>query len=118
MFNFDNWVPAQWGKVEKVHATFENMDKDIAYLPVFYIKGRTISASTPFWLKSNATMRSLSASKKKGQNRDFVVSVKGSELWGMKNGKKDKPCRDTHRSITEFFSMKMEISYSYNNILT
>lgn len=104
VYNYQEWVPIQWGKVEGNQVTFNKMGKDIVYLPTYYINGKNIPAGRPFWLKSDGSIQNLSANGEKGQvvirnyagqvpyneNRKNLTSLKGAELWGMKNGKKDK----------------------------
>lgn len=104
VYNYQNWIPVQWGKTEDKQVTFGKMGKDIVYLPTYYINGKSIPAGKPFWLKSDGTLQILFSNGEKEQvvirnfagqvpfneNRKNLTSLKGSELWGMKNGKKNK----------------------------
>lgn len=106
VYNYQDWIPVQWGKIKDQQVTFDKMGKDIVYLPTYYVKGKSIPAGQPFWLKSDGTLQNLSANGEKGQvvirnfagqvpfneNRKNLTSLKGSELWGMKNGKKINYC--------------------------
>ena len=104
VYNHENWVPVQWGKVKSGQAVFEKMGKDIVYLPVSYKEGRAIPAGVPFWLKADGTRQELKADGARGkvvvrnyagqvpfeENRENLTLLTGCELWGMKDGKRDK----------------------------
>ena len=61
VYNYQDWIPVQWGKIKDQQVTFDKMGKDIVYLPTYYVKGKSIPAGQPFWLKSDGTLQSLSA---------------------------------------------------------
>lgn len=130
VYNFQDWFPIQWGKVEGNHATFRKMGKDVVYLPTYYVKGKNIPAGNPFWLKPDGTIRTLTPTGEKGQvvirsyagqvpfneNRKYLTSLKGSELWGMRNGKKDKllcTITDTLQIEHQLFTIGTTSSYRF-----
>lgn len=130
VYNYQDWIPVQWGKIKDQQVTFDKMGKDIVYLPTYYVKGKSIPAGQPFWLKSDGTLQSLSANGEKGQvvirnfagqvpfneNRKNLTSLKGSELWGMKNGKKDKllyTITDTLQIQHQLFRIDDPMSYRF-----
>ena len=130
VYNFQNWTPIQWGKVEGNHVTFDKMGKDIVYLPTYYTKGMNIPAGDPFLLKTDGTLQYLSPSTEKEQvvirnyggqvpfneNRKYLTSLIGSELWGIKNGKKDKLLciiNDTLQIKHQLFHIKDTTSYRF-----
>ena len=130
VYNYQDWIPVQWGKIKDQQVTFDKMGKDIVYLPTYYVKGKSIPAGQPFWLKSDGTLQSLSANGEKGQvvirnfagqvpfneNRKNLTSLKGGELWGMKNGKKDKllyTITDTLQIQHQLFRIDDPMSYRF-----
>lgn len=130
VYNYQNWVPVQWGKTENKQVTFSNMGKDIVYLPTYYIKGKSIPAGKPFWLKSDGTQQVLSPNGEKEQvvirnfagqvpfneNRKNLTSLKGCELWGMRNGKKDKllyTINDTLQIEHRLFNINASTPYRF-----
>lgn len=130
VYNYQDWIPVQWGKIKDQQVTFDKMGKDIVYLPTYYVKGKSIPAGQPFWLKSDGTLQNLSANGEKGQvvirnfagqvpfneNRKNLTSLKGGELWGMKNGKKDKllyTITDTLQIQHQLFRIDDPMSYQF-----
>lgn len=130
VYNYHNWVPVQWGKTENKQVTFNKMGKDIVYIPTYYIKGKSMPAGKPFWLKSDGTQQILSPNGEKEQivirnfagqvpfneNRKNLTSLTGSELWGMRNGKKDKLLyiiTDTLQIEHRLFCINASTSYRF-----
>lgn len=52
VFNYYEWQPMQWGKIEKGRVTFKGMGKDIVYLPCYYRNGALSYAAEPFLLNA------------------------------------------------------------------
>ncbi len=60
VFNNANWFPVSWGKVSRNKAIFENMGKDVAYLPVKYTNRKGVEAiDDPFILTIKGDVRKL-----------------------------------------------------------
>jgi hypothetical protein len=56
VWNFQNWEPVQWGKIEKNKVVFEEMGKDVIYLPCYYKENTFIHAGEPFLLNQSGEM--------------------------------------------------------------
>jgi hypothetical protein len=56
VFNGFNWQPAWYGKISNNKATFQNMSKGVAYLPMYYESNRLIPAGWPYALGYNNKM--------------------------------------------------------------
>ncbi len=60
VFNNINWSPISWGKVSKRKVRFENMGKDVVYLPVKYINRKGVEAiDDPFILNIKGDVKKL-----------------------------------------------------------
>lgn len=59
VFNYQQWLPVQYGEIRDNQVTFEGMGKDIVYLPAFYRNGEVIPAGAPFHLRPDNTLNSL-----------------------------------------------------------
>lgn len=60
VWNFQEWQPVQWGKIENNKAVFEGMGKDIVYLPCYYENGSLIHAGKPFLLNKTGDIETFS----------------------------------------------------------
>ena len=58
-----NWQPIQWGKIQNKKASFKSIGKDIVYLPAYFINGKIIAASNPFYLDGKGEMTTLKTEK-------------------------------------------------------
>lgn len=102
VFNYQQWVPVQWGKVESDGTTvFHGMGKDMVYLPVYYRNGETVPASDPFRLENDGSIRFLTADEDYGDihlrmltgapahddNRNYLHSFKGIRFEAITDGK-------------------------------
>ena len=104
VYNYWDWTPVQWGKIENGSVTFRQMGRDIVYTPTYYVNGKSIPAGPPFWLQADGSLRLLQPAADKSrvvirnyagqvpfeENRANLASLVGAELWGMKEGRKDK----------------------------
>lgn len=61
VWNFQEWQPVQWGKIEKNKAVFEGMGKDIIYLPCYYKNGSLIYAGKPFLLNQSGEIETFNS---------------------------------------------------------
>ncbi len=61
VFNAGEWRAIHWGKIENNQATFTDMGKDIAYLPVFYLNEELVPAGEPFILQKDNSRKILHA---------------------------------------------------------
>ena len=52
VWNYHDWQPVQWGRIEKNKAVFHGMGKDVVYLPCYYEHGSLSYAGEPFLLNS------------------------------------------------------------------
>ncbi len=65
VFNYGNWTPVQWGRIENKRVTFKGMGRDIVYLPAFYKEGILQYAGNPFILDRTGKIQILSPNKTK-----------------------------------------------------
>ncbi|MFV0417884.1 MAG: discoidin domain-containing protein [Dysgonomonas sp.] len=61
VFDDQKWIPTCWGKKEKKKVTFNDVGRDIAYLPVSYSKEGASSIGYPFILSSEGEKKELLA---------------------------------------------------------
>lgn len=59
VWNFHNWQPVQWGRIEKDKAVFHGMGKDVVYLPCYYEHGSLIHAGEPFLLNTEGVIETF-----------------------------------------------------------
>lgn len=63
VFNDGEWKAIHWAEIKADSAVFKGMGKDIAYLPMFYIKKKLQPAGSPFILQKNGDVLPLKASQ-------------------------------------------------------
>lgn len=61
VFNYNEWKPVQWARIEKGKALFKGMGKDIVYLPGYCKGGQIVPAGEPFLLEQTGNKRVLRA---------------------------------------------------------
>jgi hypothetical protein len=63
---FDNqeWLPVAWSIMDKGNVIFNDLGKNIVYLPMYYEKGRMVPAADPFLLNLNGEVKKIAASQK------------------------------------------------------
>ena len=61
VWNFQEWQPVQWGKIENNKAVFEGMGKDVIYLPCYYNNGSLIHAGKPFLLNQTGEIETFNS---------------------------------------------------------
>ena len=73
---FDNqgWAPVAYGTIENGKATFKDMGRDIAYLPVVYVDGRIKPIAEPFILNYDGSIKRIVANTSK--RKDMVLDRK------------------------------------------
>ena len=59
VFNDLAWKPIAWSAVKENKASFQNMGRDIVYLPTYYNGGCIINNGFPFQLDINGKVRNL-----------------------------------------------------------
>lgn len=59
VWNYHDWQPVQWGKIEKNKAVFRGMGKDVIYLPCYYEHGLLTYAGEPFLLNAEETIETF-----------------------------------------------------------
>jgi len=59
VFNSGEWKPIHWGRIEDGSATFTDMGRDIAYLPVLYINEEIMPFGSPFILDIDGIVEEL-----------------------------------------------------------
>ena len=59
VFNSGEWQPIHWGRIKNGTATFTDMGRDIAYLPVLYINEEIEPAGAPLILDSQGLQEEL-----------------------------------------------------------
>lgn len=79
VWNFQNWQPVQWGKIEKNKVVFEGMGKDIVYLPCYYVKGNLIYAGNPFLLNQKGELEYFDSNINKKEDL-YIKHYAGSPL--------------------------------------
>lgn len=61
VWNFQEWQPVQWGKIEESRAVFEGMGKDVIYMPCYYKNGLLINAGKPFLLNQSGEIETFNS---------------------------------------------------------
>jgi len=86
-FNNHDWIPVHWGKINGRKAVFTKMNRDIAYLPVYYGREGIQPAADPFILTKEGEIRKLIPDHSKTQTlilkrkyKPCSVSEKGKLL--------------------------------------
>ncbi len=59
-YNNKNWVPVACGPVKKGKCVFEDLGRDIVYLPVYYHNDERMPACLPFILAADGVVKTLS----------------------------------------------------------
>ena len=59
VFNNADWIPIDWAKVKNDSVTFNKMEGDIAYLPIYYGDSGITPINCPFILDKNGISREL-----------------------------------------------------------
>lgn len=90
-FNNEEWIPVNWGKIEKNKIRFKKMGKDIVYLPVYYHNRQLLPASEPFILTNEGNVEIVKPGIRKDQQlilkRKFTeekVKGRGEMLVGSR----------------------------------
>lgn len=65
VFNENEWKPVYWGEIKSSEVCFNNMGRDIVYLPGFYKEGQIIPFNDPFILKEDGSIHYLAADTRK-----------------------------------------------------
>lgn len=73
VFNSGEWGAIHWGEITDKQVTFTDMGKDIAYLPVYYIREELVPAGLPFILEDDGNIRCLQANDQ-GQELEIKLS--------------------------------------------
>lgn len=86
-YNYRQWVPVQWGKVNNRSVSFKGMGRDIVYLICFYKNGNLTPVSSPFYLSQTGSIRFLQISDKKQnivtRTIGYFVNIK-ERNWALK----------------------------------
>lgn len=125
VFNTKGWFPVQWGQIRNHRVKFEDMGKNIVYLPAYFINNRLVPAADPFVLKIDGKTTVL-----KPQIDNTIVNLyrkfrfsshnvmNASECVGARfQGCNDVKLGDTinlHR-ITDFIHKKTEVKLNNDN---
>ena len=59
VFNEQEWHPVSWSEVRRGKVCFQNMGRDLVYLPVYYQAGKMTPTDYPFILKTNGKTETL-----------------------------------------------------------
>lgn len=65
IFDNNDWMPVYYGVVENGKVTFPDMGRQVMYISAFCENGRMIPFGTPFCIKGDGTVRSISLDKDK-----------------------------------------------------
>ena len=95
VFNDGEWKAIHWGEIKGQKVTFTAMGKNIAYLPMLYIKEELIPAGPPFILEKSGDVRKLTADTENTSTirvlsttrRKLVKSTDGIEKIFLEPGK-------------------------------
>jgi len=71
VFNNKVWVPVAYGKVKRGKARFEDMGRNILYMPMAYKNDRLTAVGNPFVLTSNGEIRAIVPDKT--EKRDMLL---------------------------------------------
>jgi hypothetical protein len=72
VFDNQNWIPVQWGKISRNKVIFEKMGSNIAYLPVCYNEKGIVPVASPFILTSTGKIKELKADTQKIENLNLL----------------------------------------------
>ena len=72
VFNNRDWSPISWGKIRNNKALFTKMNKDCAYLTMYYDKGSFYPASDPFYIDKKGNKRILAPNAGKMERVELV----------------------------------------------
>ncbi len=66
VFNDKEWTPIDFAKIDKnCEAVFNNLGRDVVFLPVFSVKGKLITAASPFKITPKGWIQYLEPSETK-----------------------------------------------------
>lgn len=63
VFNNQEWVPVDWGRIKKNKVKFKKINSGNVYLVTYYHQGKTYPASNPFIIKNDGGMKMLNPNK-------------------------------------------------------
>jgi len=72
VFNNKDWSPVAWGTIQNKRALFKKMNKDCAYLAMYYDNGVFHPASDPFYIDKSGKKRILSPRSDKMEKVSLV----------------------------------------------
>lgn len=104
VWNYQEWHPVQWGKIENGKALFRGMGKDIVYLPVYFKRGIVVPAAEPFRLSENGKIEKLHGGNETqsvavrlvtgapayDNNREYLGSMRGLRVMGIREGEPER----------------------------
>lgn len=105
VWNFQEWQPVHWGKIENNKAVFEGMGKDVIYLPCYYNNGSLIHAGKPFLLNQSGKIETFNSNLSDTEdlhikhyagaplhygNKWNNISISGTTITGSKTSLFDK----------------------------
>lgn len=76
VFNDGEWKAIHWGKIIGQKATFTDMGRNIAYLPMYYAKEKLIPAASAFILEKSGVMRKLIADEENTTNIKLLSTTR------------------------------------------
>lgn len=68
IFNNKTWVPVEWGEIKDRKVTFENMGRDIVYLPIVYNGDKMVPFAEPLILNKEGIVVPIKKHKGKAQS--------------------------------------------------
>ncbi|MCF6239610.1 MAG: transglutaminase-like domain-containing protein, partial [Candidatus Marinimicrobia bacterium] len=86
VFNSGEWGAIHWGKINNDQVTFTDMGRDIAYLPVYFIKDELIPAGAPFILRSDGSLTRLERSAATPHQDVSLISTTKRKLANSTDG--------------------------------
>lgn len=86
VFDNANWVPVCWARTDDNTALFENLNKDILYMPGYYNEEGFMPAALPFILDDSGNIRRVKPNPERTQT--LVLSRK------YQNGLVDGNCKE------------------------
>ncbi len=87
IFNFE-WKPFAWATLSKEQTCFQNVGKNIVYLPAIYENSQIVPAGDPFILKEDGTLQTIKSDGNTEQPTTIELTGWLGGIGKMKDGEK------------------------------
>jgi hypothetical protein len=125
VFNNADWVPVHWARIKEGEATFTQMAKSCAYLPVYYNNNALYSASHPFVVDSAGSVKmlapdvnnTLTAEIKRKYPCKLYDIIRERMIGGVFQGANKEDFSDAAvlYTITDYPDVKMPVNITLDN---